>query len=436
MHPVLPEVRPAGGDSGLDELVAEIKSALPLSDTITRISGISLEPCSSGSKACCPFHRESTPSFFVDDTSGRYKCFGAGCGVGGDVIQFIREWHSVGFGEALRLASELACLPPPRPYPGRRPGRNPVEYAAWRSIIVNRPVKSPVRRPSADFLRPFPDGLHIPRPGERIAVHDPAKQRVIRMKPTHVHEYRSEDGSVTCLVLRANARGGRKFFIQAGWHDGPEGSGWKLIRFPRNVARPVYGLSGLPGWVMRKGSTILMVEGEKTCDAAALLLPQEKTGVLSLSAMGGGAAVRHADWSPLAKAFHSLHRDRQPQVDILIWPDADKPAEGRDGRLIDRQLKFAEDMAGSIRQALKTNGHTARFSRILPPADVSGGWDLADALDQGWSGSRTSSHIERFRASLDEINDPEFKPGHVWNDTCRHRAGQAPDVADASPGPL
>ena len=178
-----------------------------------------------------------------------------------------------------------------------------------------------------------------------------------------------------------------------------------------------------------------MVEGEKTRDAAALLLPQEKTGVLSLSAMGGGAAVRHADWSPLARALHARHQDRQPPVEILIWPDADKPVEGRDGRLIDRQLKFAEDLAGSIRQALGTKGCTARFARILPPAGVSGGWDLADALDQGWSESRTTSHIERFRASLEEIDDPEIKPGHVPDGTCRHRAGQAPEPDDAGPGP-
>ena len=107
------DFRRSGRDPGLDGWIADIKAALPLGDTITRISGIRLEPCSSGGKACCPFHNDSTPSFFVNDSTGRYRCYGAGCGAHGDVVQFIREWHSVGFGEALRMAGELAGIPRP-----------------------------------------------------------------------------------------------------------------------------------------------------------------------------------------------------------------------------------------------------------------------------------------------------------------------------------
>jgi DNA primase len=37
----------------------------------------------------CPFHAERSPSFNVNEKMARYKCFG--CGVGGDVIGFVRE---------------------------------------------------------------------------------------------------------------------------------------------------------------------------------------------------------------------------------------------------------------------------------------------------------------------------------------------------------
>ncbi len=53
--------------------------------------------------ACCPFHQEKTPSFYVFPTKQRYHCFG--CGVGGDVIHFIQAIQGVDFKTAI---SQLA----------------------------------------------------------------------------------------------------------------------------------------------------------------------------------------------------------------------------------------------------------------------------------------------------------------------------------------
>ena len=392
---------------GLDQWITDIKAALPLGDTITRISGIRLEPCSSGGKACCPFHRESTPSFFVNDSTGRYRCYGSGCGANGDVVQFIREWHSVGFGEALHMAGELAGIP--RPQFGRRKESGPAteDSPAWRSVIRKRPTGAPVLRPATEFLRPVPEDIALPVPGRRVSVHDPVRKRSISMLPTHVHAYRSVDNLVLCLVLRANARNGRKFFIQAGWNDSPEGTGWSLVRFPRDFARPLYGLSEIPDWASRGGCGVLLVEGEKTRDAAAVLLPRKRTGLLSLSAMGGGAAVRQADWSPVAETFRRLHLGGQAPVEVVIWPDADIQTTGRDGHPVDRQLRFARDAAGPALQAFRKVGKSVRFTRILPPDGVSGGWDLADALEQGWTTEGTSTHLGRFRSPLDGFDDIE-----------------------------
>ena len=43
----------------------------------------------------CPFHEERSPSFSVDPARKVYHCFG--CGVGGDVIRFVREKDGLGF---------------------------------------------------------------------------------------------------------------------------------------------------------------------------------------------------------------------------------------------------------------------------------------------------------------------------------------------------
>ncbi len=55
--------------------------------------------------ACCPFHSEKSPSFVVSDVKGMYKCFG--CGKGGDVISFIKEYEKIDFNEAI-VRSPLA----------------------------------------------------------------------------------------------------------------------------------------------------------------------------------------------------------------------------------------------------------------------------------------------------------------------------------------
>ena len=50
--------------------------------------------------ACCPFHNEKTPSFYVSPSKGLYKCFG--CGKGGTALGFVMEQEHCSYVEALR----------------------------------------------------------------------------------------------------------------------------------------------------------------------------------------------------------------------------------------------------------------------------------------------------------------------------------------------
>ena len=52
----------------------------------------------------CPFHEERTPSFSVEAQEKLYHCFG--CGVGGDVFDFVQAKESIGFPEAVELLAD------------------------------------------------------------------------------------------------------------------------------------------------------------------------------------------------------------------------------------------------------------------------------------------------------------------------------------------
>ena len=54
--------------------------------------------------ACCPFHNEKTPSFYVSPSKGTYKCFG--CGKSGTAVGFVMEHESLSYVEALKYLAK------------------------------------------------------------------------------------------------------------------------------------------------------------------------------------------------------------------------------------------------------------------------------------------------------------------------------------------
>jgi DNA primase len=55
-------------------------------------------------KCNCPFHKEKTPSFTVNDSRQIFHCFG--CGAGGDVFRFVMEYEKVDFVTAVNVLAE------------------------------------------------------------------------------------------------------------------------------------------------------------------------------------------------------------------------------------------------------------------------------------------------------------------------------------------
>lgn len=150
-------------------------------------------------------------------------------------------------------------------------------------------------------------------------------------------DYLDAEGKLIAVVYRYDPPGGRKEFRP-----------WDALR--RKMAppesRPLYNQPGLVS-----ATTVVLVEGEKC--AQALI----DTGVVATTAMhGANAPVDKTDWSPLAGKA------------IVIWPDRD--AAGW-------------NYATAAAQAALAAGASA-CDILLPPDDKPDGWDVADALLDGF----------------------------------------------------
>jgi DNA primase len=65
--------------------------------------------------ACCPFHDEKTPSFYVNDEKAFYHCFG--CGAHGDAIRWMTDQRGLPFIEAVKELAQSAGMELPAPDP-------------------------------------------------------------------------------------------------------------------------------------------------------------------------------------------------------------------------------------------------------------------------------------------------------------------------------
>ena len=84
--------------SVIDEVLARTNIRHTVEEYVT------LKKSGSNFKAKCPFHDDSTPSFFVHPGKGIYKCFG--CGQGGNVISFLMEIEGWTFPETVEHLAE------------------------------------------------------------------------------------------------------------------------------------------------------------------------------------------------------------------------------------------------------------------------------------------------------------------------------------------
>jgi len=145
--------------------------------------------------------------------------------------------------------------------------------------------------------------------------------------------------------------------IRPLWFDGTK---W-FYRAPPEP-RPLYRGDALAA---RPTATVLIVEGEKTADAAQRLFPT----TVAITWSGGCKALRKTSFDALAGRK------------VILWPDNDAPG-----------LQAMEQLSQTL---LKLPGTTVHI--ISNPNDVPKGWDLADAT---WTPEEAATYA---KANLREI---------------------------------
>jgi len=91
----------------------ELRSRIPLSDVIGK--RMKLIRAGREYKGCCPFHKEKSPSFYVNDIKGFYHCFG--CGKHGDSIGFLMDHDNMSFMDAVEQLASMAGMQVPKSSP-------------------------------------------------------------------------------------------------------------------------------------------------------------------------------------------------------------------------------------------------------------------------------------------------------------------------------
>jgi putative DNA primase/helicase len=290
-------------------------------------------------EACCPFHKEKTPSFRVIPQKDFYYCFG--CGATGDSIDFVQEFTGASFRDACEVIA----------------GR--LDITA--DDIPQRKVEriDPYERYKPTTLAP---DVAIPKPGQQIQTINPKRDhKTSKFKPSHVWPYRDAAGNLVAIVIRFDIDG-KKITPCLRWCRWDGGEGWVMYAMSE-TARPLYNLTGLIG---NAGHQVIVVEGEKATQYLQDTVGQMLT-VVSWS--GGTKRINATDWTPL--------NGRR----VIIIPDADEPGF---------------DAAADVMQQLITVG--AESIKVVIPEDTRPkGWDVADEVWRSadafidWAKSRIGS---------------------------------------------
>ena len=90
-----------------------IDDLLDRTDIVDLVDGhVKLKKTGRNYSACCPFHKEKTPSFSVAPDKQFYYCFG--CGAGGNAIGFLMQLANLNFPEAVEELAGKAGLTVPK----------------------------------------------------------------------------------------------------------------------------------------------------------------------------------------------------------------------------------------------------------------------------------------------------------------------------------
>src|SRR3990167_1439988 len=121
-------------------------------------SRVQLKKAGKNYTACCPFHKEKTPSFSVSPDKQFYYCFG--CGAGGNALGFLMDHDHLDFVQAVEDLAKQAGMEVPReesgrPHTPRQPTDSPLyPLLTAAAEFYRQALKShPTRKAAVDYLK-------------------------------------------------------------------------------------------------------------------------------------------------------------------------------------------------------------------------------------------------------------------------------------------
>ncbi|EJM98572.1 phage/plasmid primase, P4 family [Herbaspirillum sp. YR522] len=173
-------------------------------------------------------------------------------------------------------------------------------------------------------------------------------------KPTATWAYRNAAGEILFLQNRFDTAEGKTYLPQTYCKDKTGHPSWQLKAPPE--PRPAYGLDRL---ATRPEAPVLFTEGEKAADAAQSLFPD----FVAVTTLNGAKSPEKTDLMPFAGRT------------VYIAPDNDEAGIAYAKSLNDLLSAVGAQVAAIMDLKLLTK----------PGSDLPKGYDLADALRDGWT---------------------------------------------------
>lgn len=118
-------------------------------------SRVKLRKTGKNYSACCPFHKEKTPSFTVSPEKQFYYCFG--CGASGTALGFVMEYEHLGFVDAVESLAGSVGLSVPREEATAAPQKSQQNLysilARARTYYEQQLAEHPQRREAVSYLK-------------------------------------------------------------------------------------------------------------------------------------------------------------------------------------------------------------------------------------------------------------------------------------------
>lgn len=316
---------------------------------------------------------------------------------GGDLISLYARIHGLNNGQAaLALMRDMGWE--------RSQGPPPPSQA---SALSAAPAAKPAKRKTM-WRAVVPVPATVAKPGFTWGYQDKASGNYVELEPVRTWEYAFE-GQLFGYVARferVNSGGElvkdtlpRTWCVDESDDRGSHKWHWKAWDTPRPLYVPATLLSGdlsLP---------VVIVEGEKCAEAGHQLLGHEFDFV---SWPGGCKTWSLAAWGWLMGRT------------VYLWPDCDAKRErlsaaerqadvdpATKALLAEHKQPGMAAMVGIGALLMREQGCTVHLCKIPKPGAVSDGWDIADAVAQGWDAEQVRAFIRGAGVFVPPAEEPK-----------------------------